>query len=115
MRRAATQRLGTRLAFDDVGTGYSSLSDLHRLPVDELKVDRSLVSGLASDSRGLAIPRGLTPLAHYWRLAGVAEGIETAEELAHPRGVGGDLGEGYRFAPPAAAAIGDFLTDVRPR
>ena len=65
--------LGVRLALDDFGTGYSSLSHLHRLPVDQLKIDRSFVTNLIRDESSAAIVRSTIDLGHNFRLEVVAE------------------------------------------
>ena len=76
---SALQRLkdmGVRLSIDDFGTGYSSLSYLQRLPVNEIKIDKSFVAGLPADERSSAIVRSIIDLGRNLRLSVVAEGIE---------------------------------------
>ena len=70
--------LGVRLVLDDFGTGYSSLSYLTRLPLDVLKVDRSFVDGLGSESRDTAITETIIAMSRALSLDVVAEGVETA-------------------------------------
>jgi EAL domain-containing protein (putative c-di-GMP-specific phosphodiesterase class I) len=105
------RRLGVRLALDDFGTGYSSLSYLQRLPVDILKIDRSFVAGVARSTEDSALARGILTLAQTLGLETVAEGIETAEQLAALRELGCQLGQGYFFARPLGPAAVDALLE----
>jgi diguanylate cyclase len=108
----ALKRLGAKLSVDDFGTGYSSLTSLRRFPVDSLKVDRSFVSGLGNGHvpEDAAIVTAVISLAHNLGLTAVAEGIETAEQLAELRAMDCDMAQGFYFARPRpAAAIGEML------
>jgi diguanylate cyclase (GGDEF)-like protein/PAS domain S-box-containing protein len=105
------RRLGVRLALDDFGTGYSSLSYLQRLPVDILKIDRSFVAGVARSTEDSALARGILTLGQTLGLETVAEGIETAEQLAVLRELGCQLGQGYFFARPLGPAAVDALLE----
>jgi EAL domain-containing protein (putative c-di-GMP-specific phosphodiesterase class I) len=105
------RRLGARLALDDFGTGYSSLSYLQRLPVDILKIDRSFVAGVARSTEDSALARGILTLGQTLGLETVAEGIETAEQLAALRDLGCQLGQGYFFARPLGPAAVDALLE----
>jgi diguanylate cyclase (GGDEF)-like protein/PAS domain S-box-containing protein len=105
------RRLGVRLALDDFGTGYSSLSYLQRLPVDILKIDRSFVAGVAKSTEDSALARGILTLGQTLGLETVAEGIETAEQLAVLRELGCQLGQGYLFARPLGPAAVDALLE----
>jgi len=102
-RLAALKAIGVRLAIDDFGTGYASLSYLKRLPVDCLKIDRSLVKGVGFETEDTAIIRAVTTLARRLGILVTAEGVETAEQLAQLRAVGCDQGQGYYFARPVSA------------
>ncbi len=92
--------LGVRLSIDDYGTGYSSLSYIMQLPVHELKIDRSFVSGM-SDQQGLAtIVRSTIELGHSLGLKVVAEGVEDDRGFALLRELGCDSAQGYYMSPP---------------
>ncbi len=95
--------IGVRLAIDDFGTGYASLSYLKRLPVDCLKIDRSLVKGVGYETEDTAIIRAVAGLAHNLGITVTAEGIETQDQLVQLRAVGCDQGQGYFFARPVSA------------
>ena len=89
--------LGVRIAVDDFGTGYSSLSLLRRFPLDELKIDKEFVDGLGGSDQDEAIVRLVIDLSHALGLEAVAEGVETAEQLARLREMGCDQAQGYYF------------------
>jgi EAL domain-containing protein (putative c-di-GMP-specific phosphodiesterase class I) len=95
--------LGVGIAIDDFGTGYSSLAHIKDLPVDELKIDRSFVTGLGSGTAEVAIIRSTIQLAHELGLRVVAEGVETSAVLGHLAGLGCDLVQGYLLGRPAPA------------
>jgi diguanylate cyclase (GGDEF)-like protein len=90
--------LGVRLSLDDFGTGYSSLSYLQQFPINTLKVDRSFVNKLAEDQN--QVVQAIVALTDGLSMDAVAEGIETAEQLAHLRSLGCEYGQGYFFSPP---------------
>jgi EAL domain-containing protein (putative c-di-GMP-specific phosphodiesterase class I) len=92
--------LGVRLGLDDFGTGYSSLSHLHRIPVDQLKIDRSFVTNLTRDEGSAAIVRSTIDLGHNFRLEVVAEGIEDRETWEALRALGCDTAQGYFISRP---------------
>jgi EAL domain-containing protein (putative c-di-GMP-specific phosphodiesterase class I) len=94
----ALRGLGVRLIVDDFGTGYSSLARLKRLPVSTLKVDRSFVDGLGTDSSDLSIVDAITNLARSLNLDVIAEGVETREQLEILHTLGATMGQGYRWS-----------------
>jgi diguanylate cyclase (GGDEF)-like protein/PAS domain S-box-containing protein len=97
--------LGVQIAIDDFGSGYSSLSMLKHLPIDRLKIDQSFVSGLPVDQDDIAITAAICALARALHLSIIAEGIETAGQLATLQGMACHEGQGYLFerALPADA------------
>ena len=94
--------LNVKLGIDDFGTGYSSLSYLSRFPTDTLKVDKSFVGRMETESDGenVAIVRTIVALAHALGMDVIAEGVETAAQLAKLRAIGCEYGQGYFFAKP---------------
>jgi diguanylate cyclase (GGDEF)-like protein len=98
--------LGFRISVDDFGTGQSALAQLKRLPLDELKIDKSFVMTLA-ERKDAAIVRATIDLAHELGLRVVAEGVETAETLARLAELGCEYAQGYHIAKPLAP--GDFM------
>ena len=89
-----------RISVDDFGTGYSSLSYLRRLPVDEVKIDRSFVQGMATDPGDLAIVRAIVELTRSLGLSVVAEGVESELTLSLLDEMGCDIGQGFLFSRP---------------
>ena len=114
----ALKDLGVRLAVDDFGTGYSSLAYLRRFPVDLLKVDRAFVDGLdpeAGDAEDRAIVAAVVSLAHTLGMQAIAEGVETAAQLAELRALGCDMAQGYFIAKPLTAPDLDDLLSRHPQ
>jgi EAL domain-containing protein (putative c-di-GMP-specific phosphodiesterase class I) len=98
---------GIAVAIDDFGTGYSSLQHLHRLPVDELKIDRSFVSRLTTDDSAEAIVRASINLARDLRLSTVAEGIEDEHTLRVIARLGCTEMQGFLVSRPVP--LHDFI------
>jgi len=98
------QRMGIRLSIDDFGTGYSSLAYLQRLPVDDIKVDRSFVLSMLKNSSDEAIVRSTIELAHSLGLRAIAEGVEDNATLDRLRALGCDLAQGYYLGRPMPLA-----------
>ena len=95
--------MGERLAIDDFGTGHSSLVYLQRLPLDEIKVDRSFVTNLATVPSDAVIARSTIDLAHNLGLSVVAEGVEDHRTLERLLEYGCDYAQGYLFSRPLPA------------
>ena len=96
--------LGCKLAIDDYGTGYSSLAYLRRLPVHELKIDKSFVIGMATDAGDALIVRSTIELAHNLGLSVVAEGVENDATLDRLRAMGCDMVQGYLLSSAMGVA-----------
>ncbi len=101
---ATLRGTGVRIALDDFGTGFSSLEYLHGLAADTIKMDKSFIHGLSREGRGVTIAASIVGLAHSLGMAIAAEGIETADQLVHARGLGFDIGQGFLFAQPLSSA-----------
>jgi PAS domain S-box-containing protein/diguanylate cyclase (GGDEF)-like protein len=101
---AQLKGMGIRLAIDDFGTGFSNLNYLKRFPVDKLKLDQSFIADLLDSSDDQAISRAVIAMAQGLRLTVVAEGVETAGQLALLAEHGCDLMQGYYFSKPVPAA-----------
>ena len=101
---------GVRIAIDDFGTGFSSLAYLKRLPVHELKIDKSFVSDMKDSESSMTIVRSIVQLAHNLSLSVVAEGVEDAETLQALAKLGCDFAQGYCVSRPLAASeLGEWL------
>lgn len=100
--------MGTKLSIDDFGTGYSSLAYIKRLPVDELKIDKSFVMEMTKDENDTAIVRSTIDLAHNLGLKIVAEGVETRDAWNQLAAMGCNTAQGYYISRPQS--VPDFDT-----
>jgi len=100
---AAMKALGLQLSIDDFGIGYSSLSYLKKLPVDKLKIDQSFIHNIAQDSDNMAVVRAVLSIGHSMQLKVIAEGVETASQLAWLQAEGGEEAQGFYFSRPLPA------------
>ena len=95
--------LGVKIAIDDFGSGYSSLSYLRHFPIDRLKIDQAFIRDLTTSPDDAAIARAIIALGHNMNIRVVAEGVETAEQLAFLRDNGCDVVQGYLYSEPVPA------------
>ena len=107
------RHLGCGISLDDFGTGYSSLSRLHALPLTKIKIDRSFVTDLHKKPTSYKIVKSLLALGRDMELDCVIEGVETQEELAALKKLGGILIQGYVYSPPISQHdVAAFLSDT---
>ncbi|MFN3310456.1 MAG: putative bifunctional diguanylate cyclase/phosphodiesterase [Thermomonas sp.] len=99
----ALRAVGVRLSIDDFGTGHSSLAQLRRLPVDEIKIDRSFVTSLEHDPDDTVIVRSAIEIGHNMGLLVIAEGVEQRSSLEILRALRCDMVQGYFFSKPLSA------------
>jgi diguanylate cyclase (GGDEF)-like protein/PAS domain S-box-containing protein len=107
--------LGVQLSIDDFGTGYSSLSYLHRFPLDTLKIDSSFTKSMGQKGDSIEIVRTILPMANSLRLNVIAEGVETAEQLAVLRRLRCEFAQGYYFSKPVTADEARALLEKNPK
>ena len=112
---SALNALDVRVAMDDFGTGFSNIASLQRLPIDTLKIDRSLVAAIETNTDSLAIVRTIQRLAEALGMKTTAEGIETDTVAQQIAAIGCDTGQGYLFSRPldADAAYAAWKASVR--
>ncbi len=104
--------MGIEFSMDDFGTGYSSLSDLHRFPAGYLKIDRSFVSRMVESEENAEIVYTIIKLAQNLKMRVIAEGIETADQLAQLNQLNCEYGQGYFFSKPLdAESARQFITE----
>ena len=112
----ALRELNVGVSIDDFGTGYSSLSYLKRFPVTTLKIDRSFVTDVVTNSADAGIVRAVVAMAHGLKLNVIAEGVETKEQFAHLRESGCDALQGYWFSRPlTVSGVEVLLAEERER
>jgi diguanylate cyclase (GGDEF)-like protein/PAS domain S-box-containing protein len=104
--------MGVRLAIDDFGTGYSSLSYLRQFPIDTLKLDQSFIHEINADTDEATIISAVINMGCHLKHRVIAEGVETAEQLAFLRAHGCDEGQGYYFGRPMPALETSKLLDL---
>lgn len=109
-RMNALRTEGITISLDDFGTGYSSLSYLRRLPLQQLKIDRSFVEEATSSSRGASILRSIVQLGHDLELTMIAEGVETVEQFELLKELGCEGFQGFLFGKPVSRML--FEQDV---
>ena len=95
--------MGFGIALDDFGTGYSSLTHLRSFPVTKIKIDRSFVANLSTHQDDAAIVKAIISMAHSLRILTLAEGVETAEQLAFLKNHQCDAMQGFYFSKPLPA------------
>ncbi len=105
--------LGVRISLDDFGTGYSSFQYLRQFPIDVLKIDPSFVSGVTVDSNDAAVVGAIIAVGHSLGLKVVAEGVETAAQLAFLRERGCGWYQGYLLGTPMPAGVFDSMLQRR--
>jgi EAL domain-containing protein (putative c-di-GMP-specific phosphodiesterase class I) len=108
------KKKNVRISLDDFGTGFASLNYLRRFPLDRVKLDRSFVQELPQNADHCAIARAVIAMTHALRLSIVAEGVETAEQLAFLRDAGCDEAQGYLFSRPLPASEFQALLERKP-
>ncbi len=105
----AFKQMGVSLSIDDFGTGYSSLNYLKRFPIDRLKIDKSFIRDVSTDTEDAAIALAIISMAHSMNLRVIAEGVEHTEQLDFLRSRGCDEIQGYLFSPPLSVREVDVL------
>jgi predicted signal transduction protein with EAL and GGDEF domain len=111
---ARIKALGVQLLMDDFGTGYSSLSGLHRFPLDGLKIDQAFIRNVSERRDYAAVVHAIITLARNLNMQVVAEGVETAEQVAMLQGLDCTQAQGYHFARPQDAASAEALLVADP-
>jgi EAL domain-containing protein (putative c-di-GMP-specific phosphodiesterase class I) len=100
----ALRECSIHIALDDFGSGYSALTYLHKLPIDDVKLDQDLIIHVLTDPRAEAIVRAVVELAHSLNVTTVTEGVETADIASWLRDCGCGVAQGIYYSPPSSAA-----------
>lgn len=103
------KRIGVKISLDDFGTGYSSLNVLNRLPIDYLKIDKSFVNEISSNSSTASLVKTIISIGENFKFDLIAEGIETEEQAEFLKQNGCCLGQGYLYSPPLPAEKAEAL------
>ncbi|MEL6493955.1 MAG: EAL domain-containing protein [Cyanobacteria bacterium J06623_7] len=103
-----------KLSIDDFGTGYSSLSYLSRLPIDNLKIDRSFIKNINSDRESLEIVKTIISLAHNLGMDAIAEGVETIEQAQRLKSLKCEFAQGYFYAKPLSVEAIELILQQQP-
>jgi len=112
----AVSGLGVHLAVDDVGTSWSTLEPLRRFEVETVKIDKAFITSLeAREGMNRAIVEAVIHVSHTLAMSTVAEGVESAQQVAILREFGADVGQGYFFDPPLSDSATHSLANVEPR
>ena len=96
----ALKKLGISLSIDDVGVGYSSLAYLKKLPIHELKIDRSFIKEILTNPADTIIVQMIIDIAHYFKIDVIAEGVETKEQYQKLKIMGCTHFQGFLFSKP---------------
>jgi EAL domain-containing protein (putative c-di-GMP-specific phosphodiesterase class I) len=113
VRLKQLQDLGIKLCIDDFGTGYSSLSYLQRFAVNTLKIDRSFISQLTTESKSACFAQAIIQLANCLGMDVVAEGIETAEQFWQMKALQCEYGQGFLWSKPLDVMATEHLLRAR--
>ncbi len=107
--------LGIQISLDDFGTGYSSLSYLHKFPINTLRIDRSFINRMDTDSGSREITRAIVSLAHHLHMDIVAEGVESLAQLLVLREFGCEYAQGYFVSKPLHSETIEALLEADPQ
>jgi EAL domain-containing protein (putative c-di-GMP-specific phosphodiesterase class I) len=112
LRAQELREMGVQLSIDDFGTGYSSLSRIQELPINTLKIDRSFISHLSSETDSTAIVDAIVSMARSLDLTVIVEGIETEYQCDLLRDMGCNQGQGYLFSRPVPVVNATDLLEL---
>lgn len=110
----SVQAMGVQVQMDDFGTGYSALAYLHKFPINTLKIDRTFISEMGNDPKGLGLVRAIVLMGIELGMETIAEGIETDQQLRMLKSLACEFGQGFLLSMPLdAAAAGDMLVKLK--